>query len=297
ARRWGPAARATGSTCSRSRWRCPSRSTSSSTWSIRAWGSSGSRPSTARSSSSGRACTDPTFSLDCHLWTIYQTWMRTLSLLGLPLAFAVHAHGGTHLKKPRHGFQMRVDPYVIQPGQDLEVCEYRRLPLKKPMDVSEFEVRMPPGAHHFALWGYGGDVRDDSLFPKGPVDAVGCIGVAPDNDFPQLIIPTQSPSVKLPFPPGIALHLEPHQQVLLNPHMKNFGTEPLTPDIRFNFRRAKKGTIKHYAEGLTFGNTFGIHIPAGGDQTITVEWTAPINLTIIHLATHQHRLGTYARID
>jgi hypothetical protein len=42
---------------------------------------------------------------------------------------------------------------------------------------------------------------------------------------------------------------------------------------------------------------FDIDIPAGGDQTITAEWTAPVDLTVIQLATHQHRLGTYANIE
>src|SRR6185295_11567253 len=71
----------------------------------------------------------------------------------------------------------------------------------------------------------------------------------------------------------------------------------ITPDIRFNFYRAKKGTVRHYAEGLIVGNAANISIPAGGDQTITAEWTAPIDLTLIQLATHQHQLGTYANIE
>jgi hypothetical protein len=37
--------------------------------------------------------------------------------------------------------------------------------------------------------------------------------------------------------------------------------------------------------------------PAGGDQTITAEWTAPVTLNIVLLASHQHRLGTYASIE
>jgi hypothetical protein len=40
-----------------------------------------------------------------------------------------------------------------------------------------------------------------------------------------------------------------------------------------------------------------IHIPPGGDQTITAEWTAPVDLTLVEIATHQHRLGTYANIE
>ncbi len=83
----------------------------------------------------------------------------------------------------------------------------------------------------------------------------------------------------------------------LNPHLKNTGTEPITPDVCFNFRLARKGTVKHYAEGLIAGNTRAIDIPAGGDQTLTAEWTAPVGMTLIAYSTHQHRLGTYANIE
>jgi len=37
-------------------------------------------------------------------------------------------------------------------------------------------VRMPPGAHHFAVWTYGGSITDDSKFKQGPVESIGCAG-------------------------------------------------------------------------------------------------------------------------
>lgn len=29
------------------------------------------------------------------------------------------------------------------------MCDYQRLPNAKPVDVAGFQLRMPPGAHHF----------------------------------------------------------------------------------------------------------------------------------------------------
>ena len=49
--------------------------------------------------------------------------------------------------------------------------------------------------------------------------------------------------------------------------------------------RAGAILLKHYAEGFTFGNSGDIKIPAGGDQTLTSEWAAPIDMTIIEIAT------------
>ncbi len=223
--------------------------------------------------------------------------MRITLALATVLAVAVAADARQYLTKPKKGFQMRVSKFTVDPAEDLEVCEYRRLPNKKAMDVTGMKLRMPAGAHHFVIWTYGGFLTDDSLFPQGVIESVACTGLAPDEGIPQILIPIQTPNAKFQFPEGIAIRIEPHQQVWLNPHMRNGTSEPIQPDVRFNFYRAKKGTVKHYANGLIIGNITDINIPAGGEQTITAEWTAPVDMTLVQLATHQHRLGTYANIE
>jgi hypothetical protein len=224
--------------------------------------------------------------------------MRRLLAVLTVLALVLPAYAGTKLRKPpkSRGFQTRVGEYSIGAGQDVEVCEFRRLANTKPVDVARFKLRMPPGAHHFALWTYGGSLTDDE-FPAGPVESIGCTGFARDEFIPQLMIPTTSPNTSLKFPKGVALRIEPNHPVFLNPHMRNSGGETVVPDVRFNFYAAKKGTVKHYAEGFTFGNSTNIKIPAGGDQTLTSEWVVPINITIVYMTTHQHRLGTYAKVE
>jgi copper type II ascorbate-dependent monooxygenase-like protein len=223
--------------------------------------------------------------------------MRIALAIALTVLTAAAADARPYLRKPQRGFQVRAGAFTVHPGQDLEMCEYRRLPNRKAVDITGFQLRMPAGAHHFVVWAYGGDVQDDSQFPAEPVESVACAGVSPDEPIPQVLIPIQTPNARFKFPPGIALRLAPHQQVWLNPHLKNFGDAPMNPDIRFNFYKAKKGTVRHYAEGMIVGNAAGIHIPAGGEQTLTAEWTSPIDLTVIQMASHQHRLGTYANIE
>jgi hypothetical protein len=226
--------------------------------------------------------------------------MRVLPILLLGLLVttsAVPVDAKPYLRKPKRGIQMRTAPYVVGPGEDREWCEYRRLPITKPMDVTGFKVRMPDGAHHFVIWGYSGTEQDDSKFPQEPVESVGCAGVGPGEVMPRVVIPLQSPNQRFDLPKGIALRLEPGEQVWLNSHLKNLSDAPVTPDVRFNFYAAKPGTIQHHAEGLIVGNMAGIDVPAGGDQTITAEWTAPLTVNLVYLATHQHRLGTYANIE
>src|SRR5262245_3057953 len=97
-------------------------------------------------------------------------------LVVLMLAFVLIApvfSADAKLRKPKRGIQLIPKPYVVGPGEDREWCEYRRLQLKKPIDISGFKVSMPEGAHHFVVWGYSGNEQDDSKFPAGPVESVG----------------------------------------------------------------------------------------------------------------------------
>lgn len=226
--------------------------------------------------------------------------MRTLlvvlvAALLMPIA---SADAKKPLRKPQHGIQLRPSPYTVGPGEDREWCEYVRAPIKKPMNISGFKVSMPPGAHHFVVWGYSGTEQDDSKWPSQPVESVGCTGFGPGEIAPRVIIPLQSPNSRFTMPKGIALRIEPGQQLYLNSHLRNPSTtESVVPEIRANFYAAKPGTVKHLAEGLIAGNIPDINIPAGGDQTLTAEFTAPVNLNIVFLASHQHRLGTYANIE
>jgi Copper type II ascorbate-dependent monooxygenase, C-terminal domain len=152
------------------------------------------------------------------------------------------------------------------------------------------------------VWGYGGPEQDDSKFPTGPVESIGCIGLGPGEFVPRVIIPLQSPNQSFKMPKGVALRLEPGQQIWLNPHLKNNSGKAVVPKIRANFYAAKPGTVKHIAEGMIAGNMGDINIPAAsaegpGTQTLTAEWTAPLNLNIVFLQTHQHQLGTYGNIE
>src|SRR5690242_9390500 len=139
---------------------------------------------------------------------------RTGALTLAVLALAVPALAKSPLRRPHHGgFQMKMDPFVVHPGQEREACEYRRLPNRRTFEATTFQLSMPAGAHHFVLWAYNGHVTDDSQFPKGMVDSPGCVGVGPGDSFvPVNVFGIQTPSGRVRFPPGIAVRLAPHQQ-------------------------------------------------------------------------------------
>lgn len=224
---------------------------------------------------------------------------RTTSAVLCILFLAASADArASRLRKPKRGFQMRSSTFVVAPGADEEWCEYRRLPNKKAIEAQGFELRMPAGAHHFVLWAYNGNVEDDSQFPTGPVKVPGCTGIGPgDSLVPVNLFGNQTPNARVRFPKGIAVRLKPHQQVWLNPHMKNFGTEDLDARTTFNIITARPGTVEHHAESFVVGNIPGIDIPAGGTQTLVSEWAAPADLNVIQVSTHQHHHGVYVGVE
>src|SRR5262249_26492224 len=134
-------------------------------------------------------------------------------------------------------------------------------------------------------------------FWSGPKDAPGCVGLGPQDGFfntADLFGMQVAPS-NVKFPPGVAVHLEPHALVYSNLHLKNFFAEPIMAEAVFNVSPAKKGTVKHHAQTLTVGS-WDIDIPPLGTASLTGEWRTPVPLNIVQLSTHQHHRGTLVSV-
>ena len=220
------------------------------------------------------------------------------SLAAVTLLAVPGSAGRVHLRHPPRGFQMRMGKFTVPPATEREVCEYRTFPNDKAMDVQQFEFKMNAGTHHFALWAYFGGDRNAADFPRGIVEAPGCIGLGPRDSFQRALLGGAPNTHELSrFPPGIAVRLEPHQPVFLNSHYINASlTDSLTPDILFNVIPAKKGSVLHHAENLTVG-AYDIHIPAHSAASTTAEWVVPYDLNVIQLSSHEHKRGTKVTIN
>src|SRR5437867_4975894 len=95
-------------------------------------------------------------------------------LLSLP-ALGSAATFRAHLRRPRHGLQVRLSPITVAPGSEREVCQLVTLPNRKAMDASEITMAMPSGAtytsHHFAIFLYQGEhpegIPERAVRPRG----------------------------------------------------------------------------------------------------------------------------------
>ena len=94
-----------------------------------------------------------------------------LALPGLGSAATFRAH----LRRPRHGLQVRLSPITVAPRSEREVCQLVTLRNRRPMDVSEITMAMPSGAtyasHHFAIFLYRANTRRASRWGRSTASA------------------------------------------------------------------------------------------------------------------------------
>src|SRR5262249_38747015 len=108
------------------------------------------------------------------------------------------------LHKPARGFQMRMTPFIGNPGVDQEGGEYTVAPNREPMDIAGFEVKATPGTHHFVVWQYTGPDRDPADFWKGISFTRGCTGLGPQNGLANANLFGMLPSFeRFKFPDGV----------------------------------------------------------------------------------------------
>ncbi len=192
---------------------------------------------------------------------------------------------------------MRMTPFPVRPGADREGCEYRVTPNHRPMDVSAFELKVTPGTHHFVVWEYLGRDHTPADFWSGIAYSPGCIGLGPQDGFVSTanLFGMLSGHIRVQFPPGIAVRLEPDAAVYADLHLHNYGSSPLTAEAVFNFIPARKGTVRHRAQALTVGS-LQIDIPPHGTASLTGEWHTTTDLNLVQVSTHQHRRGTQVSV-
>src|SRR5262245_25677468 len=214
------------------------------------------------------------------------------------VAFSCFALGSTadaarlRLRKPAHGFQMRMTPFMVPPGADREGCEYAVAPNRRPMDVAGFAVKATPGTHHFVVWQYLGSDRNPSDFWKGIAYVPGCTGLGPQNGATNANLFGMLPSYNhFQFPPGVAVRLEPHAIIYPNLHFHHYSSHPIRGQAVFNFMPAADGTVRHHAQALTIGS-IDIDIPPRGTAALMGERETPKVLNLVHISTHQHHRGT-----
>ena len=171
--------------------------------------------------------------------------------------------------------------WTLEPGLESYTCA--RKTMTEDLWVDGFEATIPVGTHH-------------TLLTMGPPDQ-------PDGTVPCTVADIRSQSIfssgvgtdPLTFPPGVALKIPKGTQLLLNLHLFNLSTEPISGTSGTLVHRVAEEDVKLIAEEQLAG-TLAITLPAHTQKTTVGGCLASSDVTIFAVAPHMHKLGVHLKV-
>lgn len=146
------------------------------------------------------------------------------------------------------------------------------------MYISAFRPIAPLGTHHTAL-ALAGDVADDGAYPCSASDA----------GF-KLLFGSGVGTDAFELPEGVAFKLPAGQQVVLNLHLFNTGTAPISGSSGVEVKLIPEAEVVYEAETI-YAMDFGLTVPTG-TSTYVQSCTMDADVTIFGVFPHMHTLGT-----
>lgn len=171
--------------------------------------------------------------------------------------------------------------WELAAGQERYFCQ--RTTLTEDVYVSAVKAINPLGTHHTALTAAASAVQPDGL------SQCTSRGLEPQGIFGSGV-----GTEPVTYPDGVGLRLRAGQQLLLNLHVFNVGTEPLTGTSGTAIRRADPADVEHVAESLLAGPA-GFSIPAGGETTVRGTCTMTHDTTLFAVQPHMHQTGVHMK--
>lgn len=171
--------------------------------------------------------------------------------------------------------------WTLPSGTEKYVCV--RTTVTSDVWISAIRPVAPPGTHHTVLM-LGA--------PDGPDGITDCASSLVKPAIYASGVGTQA----LEMPTGVAVHVKPGQQLLLNLHLFNSGDEPLDGASGIEILRADPATIEHEAGVVLAGKAQGLQVPPGKSTQIGT-CTTPADVTVFAIAPHMHMLGTHMKVS
>lgn len=208
--------------------------------------------------------------------------------------------GSPCLEPPEEGagFQVKLMGQMIDPGQEVELCEIVALP-GGPEDtyyVNRFESEMALGSHHLIVAAIvpGSDTDADAEVGDvrecfGPGGFSGGLGFG-GGDLVS-VTGQQLPRHDERFPEGVGRVYTGGQKLIFNYHYFNATEDPLQVRAAVNFYTVDKAKVERIA--AEFSAIFvGIFVPQGETASFDVECLADEDIMVHKLTRHTHQWGT-----
>lgn len=206
------------------------------------------------------------------------------------------------LDRPRHGVQLHLGPFDIQPNFEREFFYYLPLNNNEEIYINRVEIIMRPGSHHFIAYRFNPDTPG-YLKPQPNVirdiranDGRYIISNLMATPFHTFVVGTQWPILNYHLPQGVALKLPRNIGLDLNPHYVNRTDEITQGEIYVNLHFAEPEEVIHEANILNLSN-FDIELPPNQVTTLTKTFTFLETSHIFQLFSHAHEHMTEFKVE
>jgi hypothetical protein len=211
---------------------------------------------------------------------------------------------------PDKGFQFHYGPanyddpneiakYILMPDQEVTDCVFFQTTNAQDVYFNEYHSRLRPGSHHMLLY-----IQNQAVPEGGPGP---CNQTLSRNLF-GATSPTMDASVNeddAPENKGLAVRIPPMQQVAMQMHVINAGTEPILREGWANIMFTSKENAKIIGDPIFFLAGLGMNIQVGQSVLNHGTATVPSNagpgfrlvLAIPHYHGHTTRFTAYTTIN
>jgi hypothetical protein len=116
---------------------------------------------------------------------------------------------------PSLGFQLKVGPFDVPVGTEVQLCRTMKLPNDQPVSIDRLQISTQHGAHHTLIFRSADDVPDQ-VFP--------CWGAINFSEWELMAEGNRSGGFDWQLADGTAFVLRPHQQLMIQSHYVNATT-------------------------------------------------------------------------
>jgi len=186
--------------------------------------------------------------------------------------------------------KVSIGPFAINPGDEQTLCVVVPFGNMDDLVIRSFEVSLAPGSHHLILY------QTTAAAQPTPYPCSPFTGIASGTDVPIVFAGKQQATFT--FPMGIAQEIPAGTMVKVEAHYINTTMQTLMGQGTVTFHGEPKATAAPFQPAnFIFWGTGQINVPPNASASTGPLFQAGIAGThLILVTTHEHRLGTDARV-
>ena len=192
------------------------------------------------------------------------------------------ASDGFGLSSTASGWVFTTGPITVQPGEEKYMC-YAAI-IGEDLSISRFSSSRNPLVHHFLF------VETEALEANGLKEC----NVLFRPTWAPMYAATTADSV-VDIPEGAAKEVPKGKQVLLQAHLVNTTSEPLTRSVEVSMERSPLKNPEKV--GIMLFGAANINLPPQQKTSVESRCTVSRDVRLYAVLPHMHRLGTRLELD